>query len=326
MVFLYEGFAYNAVFLYRILPAGGQKQLITPFAVVFNVVWLLAVWSYVQAHMADPGTIPRRWQEFVRTVGDGLPIVPARPEWQPRKATFCRKCDVPRPERAHHCVICETCVLRMDHHCPWISNCVGFRNHKFFILLGVYSCLASYIAILTALPEIVKCVGGFSRTEDGFAWHEGELEVTDVLAFLIFDFLAFFIAVLLTPMLMAHVPLAMMNITTIEDNYRNMPNPFDQGSPTNNIAQIFGVPGLDWLFPVYPRNPLSDGVSFSCFDERFGDDVSPLRLLCDQEEEMEDIWRMRYHVHMEHLGSNDLTEESALTSLSRLFACSRASN
>lgn len=30
---------------------------------------------------------------------------------------WCRKCDVPKPDRAHHCSACETCVYKMDHHC-----------------------------------------------------------------------------------------------------------------------------------------------------------------------------------------------------------------
>merc|ERR1740138_905076 len=111
---------------------------------------------------------------------------------------------------------------------------------------------------------------GWASPDDSIALEDTELEVSDVAAFLIFGLLALFISVLLTPMLMAHVPLATLNLTTIEDNYKNMPNPFDQGSATGNLAQIFGACGFDWLLPVDPWRPLSDGISYARSDERLG--------------------------------------------------------
>jgi len=373
-ILLFEGVAYNWTFLWRILPAVGKEMYITLFTIVFNVVWGLATWSYFAAHTADPGAVPKRWQEFVRSIGDTLPIAPARPEWQPGKATFCKKCDVARPERAHHCLICDVCVLRMDHHCPWINNCVGFNNHKFFLLLGIYACLASFLAVATSLPELVYVMGAVLHIVDDFPWgnsfvredgfisSRGEtileltttleeakrncatldgcigftflggnltedgarahmyfkddwdlaepgsgwvsyrlaqtkkLEVYDVVVFLIFGFFAICVAMLLTPMLVTHLPLATQNLTTIEDNYENMPNPFDQGSSSANLAQIFGVYGPDWFLPVLPWRPLSDGVSFARSDQRLGPDGLPERPLVEEGMDVENVWRLRYHV------------------------------
>jgi len=419
-IFLYEWFAYNIIYLGRILPAVGKGALITPFAVLFNVIWGLGMWSYARAHIADPGVVPKRWIDFVRGANDSLPIAPARPEWQPGKATYCKKCDVPRPERAHHCLYCEVCILRMDHHCPWINNCVGFRNHKFFLLLGIYALLASIIALATTLPELFFCMGALTQLEDGFVWgqpvelkwksfsgyipsgenileatmtiaeakdrcadlssckgftfhsdhlvdlpsgktdhgkeeeeeevkdsdeaeaearrldgevpsesdeaaveeeqkfhmyfkdkwdiwgtgwvsykkteahHGAKIDFTDILVFMIFSVLALMVCMLLTPMLATHLPLAFQNITTIEDNYENMPNPFDQGSLPANLAQVFGAYGPDWPFPVYPLKPLSDGVSFARSDERLGPDGLPERPDGD-ELDTEKLWRKRYH-------------------------------
>jgi len=324
MVFLYEGFAYNAVYLHRILPAVDKKNLQTAFLILFNSVWGMAMWSYLRAHSADPGTVPRRWQQFVNSIGNALPIAPARPEWQPGKATFCKKCDIPRPERAHHCVVCQACILRMDHHCPWINNCVGYNNHKYFLLLGTYACLASYVAIITAIPELFTCLAMLAGLDDSFVLEDTELEVADVAAFLIFVLLALFIALLLTPMLMAHVPLATLNLTTIEDNYRNMPNPFDQGSALGNLSQVFGAFGIDWFFPITPWRPLSDGVSFPRSDERLGPDGLPERIIGEEEVEIEDLWRSRYHVMPIDYGMPPhFKEEDGLGSLTRLWACNR---
>merc|ERR1719433_2353206 len=68
-----------------------------------------------------------------------------RTTWAPGQSTRCSKCAADRPERAHHCSQCDLCVMRMDHHCPWIGSCVGWRNHKYFLLLNFWTfwtCLA----------------------------------------------------------------------------------------------------------------------------------------------------------------------------------------
>jgi len=284
------------IFLGRILPALQKGGLVWPFGILFNLVWGLAIWSYLTVHTADPGAVPKRWQEFVRSCGDNLPVAPARPEWQPGKATYCKKCDIPRPERAHHCLVCEVCVLRMDHHCPWINNCVGFNNQKHFLLLGCYACMASLIALATSLPELVFCAGAVTRMQDGLPWDATQLETSDVFVFIIFGLLALFVLVLLTPMLATHLPLATQNTTTIEDNYENMPNPFDQGSTMANLATVFGSYGLDWFLPIRPWKPLSDGISFARSDERVGANGLPEIEIGDDKMDKEKLWRIRYHV------------------------------
>jgi hypothetical protein len=68
---------------------------------------------------------------------------------------FCKWCDKYKPDRCHHCRVCKSCILRMDHHCPWIANCVGYRNHKFFLLLVLYS-LATVDYIVFTMSESVS--------------------------------------------------------------------------------------------------------------------------------------------------------------------------
>lgn len=314
MVFFYESASYNIIFLGRVLPARGKGMLIAPFLVLFNVVWCLAIWSYLQAHWADPGTVPRRWQEFARSLGDALPVAPARLEYQPGKATWCKKCCFPRPERAHHCHICGICVLRMDHHCPYIFNCVGFNNHKYFLLLVVYTTSACVIVLLTTMPEFFYYTGVVLNM-----FEDDHLQTSEIWGFLISCILDLFLTLVLAPMVPAHITLACRNQTSIEGNYNNMPNPFDQGDPSANLRQILGTYGPDWFIPVPPSRPVSDGISFAKSDETqadleaSGDDElednnkatssqmkdhaqALLKVNGDPDGQAERVWRQRYGV------------------------------
>jgi len=316
---VFEGLVYNTVFLGRVLPALGKSALAFPFAIVFNSVWILAVWSYLQAHWTDPGYLPMAWHEFVKQVGDDLQVTSAQAAWQPGLATYCTKCEIPRPERAKHCKICDTCVLRMDHHCPWINNCVGFNNHKFFLLLGIYAGLTGVIAVGTSFPELVLCSSMFLYMEEGASLEWGneavKLDVTDIAVFLLFGAVAILAVMLFIPLLSMHVPLAMQNTTSIEENYLNMPNPFDQGNASANLAQIFGGFGPDWFFPMAPRRPLTDGVSFQRCDDPFRCD-DPLFLYTSYLQP-EQIWRQRFNVHPEMHGPLVNPDNATLSILSR---------
>jgi len=330
--FVFEGAAYNLIFLARILPAAGKEALAVPFGVLFNLIWGLALVSYIRAHIADPGRVPKRWQEFVLSVGDALPVAPPRQEWQPGRATYCERCEIPRPERAHHCALCQTCVLRMDHHCAWIDNCVGFNNHKFFFLLVIYACLASVIAVATSLPELLLCVTVVTGMEDGLDLEAAHMlrftQKTDVLAFLISGILSVFFAVLLAPMVYTHLPLAARNETAIESNYKNMRNPFDQGSRIANISQIFGACGPDWLVPVQPFRPLTDGVTFPRSDEvdSMVSSVDPASELTELDDEagdpgVEKVWRVRYRVRRrDHTPRATAPEAGPLSTLARWWS------
>eukprot|EP00438_Fugacium_kawagutii_P010249 Skav214703 [mRNA] locus=scaffold331:60515:75755:+ [translate_table: standard] len=174
----------------------------------------LALIAYLRAFATGPGQVPLSWHEFVKEVGPALPVVPSTARWAPGKATYCRKCSIPRPERAHHCNVSGFCVLRMDHYCPWINNCVGLGNYKFFLQLVIYGTICSFIGILTSLPEFILVLGKIAGL-DSDMW-QADLQITDMIAFVMFQGLAIFLAALLVPMLYTHVPFACNNTTAIE--------------------------------------------------------------------------------------------------------------
>jgi len=294
--FAFEGWAYNAVYIAQVLPLVGKQDMALPFALLFNTFFALSAWSYVQARFSDPGAVPQRWQAFVLAAGDKLQVAASRSEWQPGKATYCTNCGVPRPERAHHCRICGVCVLRMDHHCPWLNNCVGFRNHKFFVLAVAYGLLACVVGIFTSLPEIAAAFDDVVHSDASFQPHPTRRRVRmhDSWVLLAFGFAALLLALVLSTMFAAHLELCAHNATSIEGHYDNMPNPFDQGTCLGNFAQVFGHPGLDWLLPVTPLRPVTDGISYERTDQRIlGHDMRPKRY---EGMPSEEIWRIRYHV------------------------------
>jgi len=139
------------------------------------------------------------------------------------------------------------------------------------------------------------------------------LAASSVLAFLVSGCLAMFISVLLYVMMSGHVPLANHNVTTIESNYDGAANPYDQGGVIANLEQVLGKVGVDWLLPIDPCHPVTDGISFSRSDEQW-DDGSPMMpgppgpwggpegMLMDASpfdigDETERLWRARYRVY-----------------------------
>jgi len=134
------------------------------WAILFNVVFLMAIWSYLATSLTDPGTRwSKEWEAWsLKRTSDGKGQAPdaaaqdeeprLRANWKPGAVTWCKKCKSERPERSHHCGDCGTCILRMDHHCPWIGGCIGWRNHKAFLLLNLWSfltCLTFLVSLRT---------------------------------------------------------------------------------------------------------------------------------------------------------------------------------
>jgi len=113
----------------------------------------LVLWTFLMTAFTDPGTPAspewRAWHakhgsdeiqrdntsQHVLVPDDAVATESKRRCWAPGEICFCEQCKHPRPERSHHCKVCDCCVLRMDHHCPLIGNCVGWRNHKYYVLL-----------------------------------------------------------------------------------------------------------------------------------------------------------------------------------------------
>lgn len=234
-----------------------------PARIVFNIVFFLAIWSYLAASLTNPGTPAcvewKSWASKLEPLGS-LPVQSQAPRcWMPGSLTFCSKCQLWRPERAHHCKSLGMCVLRMDHFCPWIGNCVGFNNHKQFVLMNLYIALASLIGLFTLRePTAIKALsyGVFVSEEDehlhsGFArWGLSIAVLTCVMFTLV-----------TSTLFVSGLHYAALNVTWIESKYKGA-NPYHLPSTWENMRQLFGSCSI-WLFlPVSAAGSDSAGTTF----------------------------------------------------------------
>merc|ERR1712137_38573 len=148
--------------------------------------------------------------------------------------------------------------------------------------------------------------------------------MVDVVNFFTLVTLTLLLSVFLLEMLRVHVRLACLNLTTIEDLYDNMRNPFDQGSAIANLSQVFGSPHFDWILPIAPRKPLSDGVSYRIAPDECQSLVAEGSepVLWEEETESEQIWRLRYGVKIGSLFDRwTWSDDEPASPLAWLFAC-----
>ena len=92
------------------------------------MLWILLTFGFVMASCKDPGYL-RKEYDLMHLLENFHPD------------DICPRCEVLTTPRSHHCSICDKCVERWDHHCPWINNCVGVRNHNFFFIQLISTCI-----------------------------------------------------------------------------------------------------------------------------------------------------------------------------------------
>ena len=112
-------------------------------AVTIIIFFIMFVWSYFGASCMDPGFLPYDWiqtQKYVYSWQDQLSGLAIRQDQvnyaldnRPKFASFSRSSG--------------RFVIRADHICFWINNWVGKRNHKQFILMGLWGGLYSLVLL-----------------------------------------------------------------------------------------------------------------------------------------------------------------------------------
>jgi len=225
-------------------------------AAVFNAASFLMMVAYIRAIMTNPGNIPDdpSW-EYIPSLSVQQPDTQEKKKSGDRR--HCKWCAKYKPDRCHHCRVCKTCILKMDHHCPWIYNCVGFRNHKYFFLLLLYSgfdCTWITFTMIPTVQEAVQKDGNFGA----------------MFAILFAETLSAFLGLLVTLFFCFHIWLMLKAMTTIEFCEKSTKNQgfsysaYDRGIG-GNIRAVLGDNFLLWLLPVNP--PSGSGTSFGANEE-----------------------------------------------------------
>jgi len=229
--------------------------------VVVNVFSLMLVVCYTMCIVVHPGTVPNtpKWRLDEESFGHAEPGVKMHETKRTGERRYCKWCARYKPDRCHHCRVCKQCILRMDHHCPWIMNCVGFRNHKYFFLLVLYSGLdCSYVGI-TMFSSVQASIYDETPFLTMYMLVFGETLCT-LMALLVIVFLSF------------HVWLMLRATTTIEfcekatketREVMSTRSIYDLGR-YRNVLSVLGPYPLFWFAPIC--TPLGNGLSFSSSD------------------------------------------------------------
>lgn len=253
------------------LAAASRRGVIQ--AVIQQFLTAVLIICFGRAICTDPGSVPDdqewyvEWQPSIALSPEDAGLEAESGIVRPKVKQFelkhtgarrqCKWCNRYKPDRAHHCRVCRSCVLRMDHHCPWIANCVGFRNHKYFYLLVLYSLVDCAFVIATASESMHR-----SLTQETQFSHRFLLVFCLTLAVMMGS--------LLTLFFMFHSWLMLRTTTTIEfceKTYRHTGGPhrgstksiYDRGV-LDNMKAVLGSNVFLWFLPVSP--PDGNGLSF----------------------------------------------------------------
>jgi len=238
--------------------------------VFFNLVTVLLVICYLQCILVHPGTIPEKeedpsWeyapQEQILCQGHfALNLQESKRCGDRRHCKWCAKF---KPDRCHHCRVCRMCILKMDHHCPWIYNCVGFRNHKYFFLLLLYTTVDCHFIIWTMMESVRASTDPRTPFMTMFLLLFGET-------------LASFLGLLVTIFFGFHIWLMFKAMTTIEFCEKSMKrtgydsSAYDRGF-LGNAKAVLGDNVLLWLLPCNPAS--GNGLTFLTEDMRLAKDA-----------------------------------------------------
>merc|ERR1740121_358344 len=208
---------------------------------------------------------------FARAISTDPGSVPDTAEWRLEDAKnrnasekkhtgeqrYCKWCKHYKPDRCHHCRVCNSCVLRMDHHCPWIANCIGFRNHKYFLLLVMYALLGTSLVDYGMLQAVSRAL--YEESPDalpiGASWNRN---------LLVFGLtVSMIMTILLSVFFLMHIYLMFTAMTTIEmcEKRTNDSGISYSAGWYGSMQATLGPNPLLWLLPL--STPEGDGLSFT---------------------------------------------------------------
>eukprot|EP00930_Biecheleria_cincta_P050423 TRINITY_DN35593_c0_g1_i1.p1 TRINITY_DN35593_c0_g1~~TRINITY_DN35593_c0_g1_i1.p1 ORF type:complete len:298 (+),score=26.61 TRINITY_DN35593_c0_g1_i1:35-928(+) len=221
--------------------------------IVFHLITGLLLYCLVKCLLTFPGTVPSGQGWELRGEGEEGAEIKVAEKKTSGERRHCKWCLKYKPDRCHHCRICNMCVLRMDHHCPWVYNCIGFRNHKYFLLLLFYAVLDVVFIAITMFETV---------------WWSTRTDVSpSMMLILAFgECFACFLAIATGLFLCFHIWLALKGMTTLEFCEKSMKlKSYDSSLYSAgwlaDLSAVLGPHPLLWLLPI--SLPTGDGMTWN---------------------------------------------------------------
>ncbi|XP_041446976.1 palmitoyltransferase ZDHHC20-A-like [Xenopus laevis] len=248
-----------------------SQELKATFLVIFHILFLLCMWSYLRVVITPPAVPPETFrlsesdkqlylseerpevqEQILSRAAKNLPLYYNVDSKTPIK--YCRKCQFIKPDRCHHCTVCDICILKLDHHCVFLNNCVGFSNYKFFLLFLLY------VPLLLIFTSAVSLYCSILFWTDQLPNMDSKGS-----AIALFCMSTFSCIIFCYRYIYDHYSLVVTNETLLEFNegLHCEYNPYDLGY-RKNWRQVFGNKKRYWFIPIF--SSLGDGSSFPLGD------------------------------------------------------------
>ncbi|CAO3636727.1 unnamed protein product [Cunninghamella echinulata] len=198
--------------------------------------------------------------------------------------SICGICRIKVPKTTRHCKLCNKCIGGMDHHCKWLNCCIGIANYRLFIILITsvfisllwYSSLTTYVVFLcfyrknVFIMHVIWMLGLNDNLDDLSILTQRYYLVMFVACFMALLSVAAFIAI--SRLLIFHIRLAFLNMTTIEF----ISHPMNQSSIYSNHSAD------------------SDDSDYSETSD-YSNDKYDITIEDDYEENSENPWKQPWH-------------------------------
>lgn len=213
---------------------------------LFFICFVMTIITHLKAMFTHPGTVSLEYQKSNVS----------------HPTYFCKKCNIPRPERAKHCKICKICILKYDHHCPWIANCVGINNQKTFFQFLFYATLGDLIAFLCLISKLFNMSIKIKTKEKGL--FSVLFAMSDKLLLLTGTLLSIAMVISIGFLLVVQFKLICNNITTVEvlssNDYKS--SPYYDNNKFNSWIIVMGYNWTEWFIPTVKLTKFNNGYSF----------------------------------------------------------------
>ena len=220
--------------------------------VLFYICAVMTVLTHIKTIITHPGKVS---YEFIMSHKNNI-----NPE------LYCKKCDIPRPERCHHCKTCNICILKFDHHCPWVANCIGLNNQKLFIQFLFFATLGDLIAFIRLIPRAFSIdlrVNSRAKEISDVIWL-----LKDKLILVIACMLAISMVIASGFLLSVQYELITNNVTTVETKkLQGRRGKYYDENRFNSFKIVMGANWKDWITPSAEISNIHNGYTYGKFNE-----------------------------------------------------------